>query len=91
MKIDKDLANDIMFAMITLQLENVLLRASFAKQDVSHIEKRIANAKTDLVMIQGVLHSIAPLHAELKDADGIEQLAKRYVEMHLHLRRSEQS
>jgi hypothetical protein len=83
--IDKDLANDIMLAMVTLELENVLLKTFVAKQDVSHVEKKIANAKTDLSMIRDVLRSIAPLHAELKDADSLEQLAKKYVEMHLHL------
>jgi hypothetical protein len=86
--IEKDLANDIMLAMITLELENVLLKAFLAKQDVSHLEKTIANAKTDLAMIRDVLQAIAPLHAELHDADTLDQLAKRYVEMHIRLRLS---
>lgn len=89
MGIDKDLANDIMLAMITLQLENVMMKAFSAKRDVSQIEKKIANAKTDLSMIRDVLQAIAPLHAELKDADSPEQLAKKYVEMHLHPQTSE--
>jgi hypothetical protein len=89
MGIDKDLANDIMLAMITLGLENALLKSFLSATDVSRIEKAIANAKTNLAMVQGVLHSIEPLHVELKGADSLEQLAKRYVEMHLRLQSSE--
>lgn len=85
MGIEKDLANDIMLAMVTLQLENIFLKAFLSKRDTEQIEKALANAKTDLATIRDALRSIAPLHAELKDADDFEHLAKKYVEMHLRL------
>ena len=85
MGIEKELANDIMLAMITLQIENVFLKAFLSRRDTEQIEKALANAKTDHATIRDALRSIAPLHAELKDADGLEQLAKKYAEMHLHL------
>jgi hypothetical protein len=86
MGIDKDSANDIMLALISFQIENVILKAFLSKGDAAPIEKAIANAKTDPAMIRDVLESLAPLHAELKAADDPEQLAKRYAEMQTHLR-----
>lgn len=80
---DKDLANDLMFAMTTLTIENALLKTLLATRGVPHIEKLVANAKTDRGMIQGALQSIAQLHAELKAADTLDSLAERYRAMHL--------
>ncbi|HZW92150.1 MAG TPA: hypothetical protein VFF64_04180 [Candidatus Eremiobacteraceae bacterium] len=93
MKPDKELANDLILAMVTYELENALLKVAISKQlegkFVAQIEKAIANAKTDHGMVQGAFQAIAALHAELPDADDPEQLAKRYVEMHLHVQPSE--
>jgi hypothetical protein len=85
MEIDKELANHIMMTLISFEIENAMLKTFLSKGDATRIEKRIANAKTDLAMIQDVLRVLAPIHAELKDADAPEQLAKKYVEMLRHL------
>jgi hypothetical protein len=85
MRPDRDLANDIVLGMTTLVLENTFLKAFLSKLDREQIEKALANTKTDLTTIRGALQSIAPLHAELNDADSLKQLAKKYVEMHIHL------